>query len=204
MRTSRILRSALASVTTFLLVTLPISCGSDSTGPGGGGPGSSFITDPTGDTFGSRPVQWDITTFAINHVSGAIDVELDFTNNVISPMSGDTLAPIVFVDFDLDQDSTTGVASIVDTYRPSGTPTGLGVDCRLDLSSFNADSTAAVNCVSGGGLVKPVYSGKKITAHIPLSILGGDDGKMNAAAIVGTSAEPTDIVPNNGHLSANK
>jgi len=193
-------RSPLAFVAALLVLT---ACGSDSTGPGG--PGASVANDPAGDAFGSGPVEWDITALAVNHVSGAVDVELDFTSNVISPLTGDTAnAIIVFVDFDLDQDSTTGVASIVDAYRPSGTPTGMGVDCRLDLSTFNADSTANVSCVSGGGTVRPVYSGKKITVHIPLSVLGGDDGKVNAAAIVGTNAEPTDIAPNNGHLAVNK
>jgi hypothetical protein len=48
--------------------------------------------------------------------------------------------------------------------------------------------------------VRPTYNGASITARIPRGMLGGDDGFLNAAAIVGTVIEPTDIIPENGHL----
>lgn len=36
---------------------------------------------------------------------------------------------------------------------------------------------------------------------IPLSLLGGDDGYINIAALMGNQSSPTDCVPNGGHLS---
>jgi hypothetical protein len=45
-----------------------------------------------------------------------------------------------------------------------------------------------------------VFSGKRISGRIPRSALGNDDGFLNAAVIVGTLKEATDIAPNSGHL----
>src|SRR2546422_7657647 len=60
-------------------------CG-DSSGPGGN---QSFrATDPSGDTFGSQTVQPDLTAYTIVRDTGGIDVLLDFTANVQSPVMG--------------------------------------------------------------------------------------------------------------------
>jgi len=39
---------------------------------------------------------------------------------------------------------------------------------------------------------------------IPLSMLGGDDGYINTAALLGNSTGPTDCVPNSGSLGVKK
>lgn len=173
------------------------SCGGDSTGPGPGGT-TAKATDPTGDTYGSNPVQWDLTAMTITRDTGGVTVLLDFSANVIAPASGDTTAMIGFVDFDVDQDSTTGLVSIVDLNRPGTGSTGMGVDYELNLTG----ATAAVFDTLGNstGQVTATYSGKRVTIRIPRARLGNDDAFLNAAAIVGTHAEPTDIIPENGHL----
>ena len=181
-----------------------VGCGGDSSGPGVGGGGTitAKATDPAGDTFGAGPVQWDVTALTIVRDTGGITVTLDLSANVVSPVTQDSNATFAFVDFDTDQDSTTGVSSIVDDNRPSAGSTGMGVDYFIDFADFNADST--VNVVNASfattGSVRPTFSGKSITARIPRSMLGGDDALLNAAGIVGTFFEPTDIVPENGHL----
>lgn len=180
------------------------ACGGDSSGPGGGGGGTvtAKATDPTGDAFGVDSVQWDFTALTITRDTGGIDVLVDLSADVVSPTSGDSNSAFVFVDFDTDQDSTTGISSIVDDNRPGPGSTGMGVDYFLDLADFNPDST--VNVVSAAlsvtGTVRPAFSGKRISVRIPRSLLGGDDAFLNAAAIVGTFFEATDIVPENGHL----
>src|SRR6266705_3460438 len=137
-------------------------CG-DSSGPGGN---QSFrATDPSGDTFGSQTVQPDLTAFTIVHDTGGIDVMLDFTANVQSPVTGGTNVVVGFIDLDTDQDSTTGTTSAVDVYDAlAGTPTGS---------------------------VRPRFQGRRITVRVPRALLGNDDGFLNAATVIGSGSEPT-------------
>lgn len=180
-------------------------CGGDSAGPGAGGGNGNItatVTDPTGDTYGVDSVQWDLTRITIARDTGGITVTLDLSADVLSPVSLDDTATLAFVDFDTDQSAATGISSIVDDNRPGTGATGMGVDYFVDIADFNLDST--VNVVNASfvvtGTLRPTFNGKQITVRIPRAMLGGDDGFLNAAAIVGTAIEPTDIVPENGHL----
>ena len=38
------------------------------------------------------------------------------------------------------------------------------------------------------------------TVTVPLSLIGGDDGYVNAAAVIGNLTNPTDCVPNGVYL----
>ncbi|HJQ66670.1 MAG TPA: hypothetical protein VJ816_09850 [Gemmatimonadales bacterium] len=180
-------------------------CG-DSSGPGGGGGVGGTLTaratDPVGDTYGVDSVQWDLTALTVVRDTGGITVVLDIATNVVSPVAGDTFATYSFVDFDTDQNATTGISSIVDDNRPGTGSTGMGVDFWIDLANYGSDSTVHVVNAAGSvtGTVRPIINGAMITARIPRSMLGGDDGFLNAAAIVGTVIEPTDIIPEDGHL----
>jgi hypothetical protein len=181
---------------------LVAACGGDATGPGNG-PNRAHAGDPSGDTYQSAGKGWDLTGLTLVRDTGGITVTLDFSTTVVSLLSGDSDAVIAFVDFDTDQDSATGVVSTVDEFRPNSASTGMGVDYSLDLSRYELDSTVAVVDSLGTvmGQVRPVFSGKHIAVRIPFALLGGDDGNLAAAAIVGTLASPSDIVPETGHLS---
>jgi hypothetical protein len=188
---------------TALAVGAVLACGGkSSTGPGGGS-NSAVAGDATGDTYGVNAVQWDITSLGVSRDANSITVTIDFTANVLAPFNLDTTAMIGFVDFDVDQDSTTGAFSVVDGNRPGAGSTGIGVDYELDLAFFESDSSFDVLDSLGNvtGTVRATYNAKRVTVVIPRSLLGNDDGFLNAAAIVGTYPEPTDIVPENGHLS---
>jgi hypothetical protein len=177
------------------------SC-SDASGPGSGS-ATAHVTDPTGDTYGTGVVGWDLTDMTITRDTGGITLLLDFASNVISPASGDTTAMIGYVDFDIDQDSTTGsLGSVVDGFRPNTGSTGMGVEYELIMVGYGADSSVIViDSVGTTGRVKPVFNGKRVTVRIPKALLGNDDGYLSAAAIVGDINSPSDIIPENGHLS---
>ncbi len=179
---------------------LLVACGGDSSGPGA--TTTATANDPTGDFFGAGATQLDMTSMTITRDTGGIDVVLNFTAAVFSPVSGNAAAVFGQVDFDVDQDTSTGLGSLVDVFRPTGVSTVLGVDYALDLFTYNADSTVNILDTLGAirGQVKPVFNGTRISVRIRRSLFGGDDAFVNAAVIIGTNAEPTDITPNDGHL----
>jgi len=187
-----------------LAVTLLISCGGSSTGPGT----SSLTvtsTDPSGDTYGFLAVQWDLTGLTITRDTGGIDFAIDFTTNVLSPASKDSDAVYGEIDFDTDQSATTGTTSYVDVFGPGSS--GMGVDYVVDLFDYTPDSLVPVlrynandSTYSTVYSFRPTFSGKRISGRIPRSAFGNDDGNFNAAIVVGTLREPTDIAPNAGHL----
>ena len=165
---------------------------------------TTTVSDPIGDVFGSGAVQWDATALTLTRDPGGITVAIDFSSDLVSPTSGDPAAMIGFVEFDVDQDATTGVASTVDEFRPNNGSTGMGTDYALVLSNYASDSSVAVIDAMGSliGRVKPVFDARRVTIRIPLALLGGDDGRLNAAAIVGVRGVPSDIVPEDGHLAS--
>ncbi len=178
-------------------------------GEGGGATGSvsERADDPAGDVIGGGGgVQWDLRSLTIARDSSGITATLELTDDALSPMSGAAAATRGFLDLDLDQDRSTGATSTVDEFRSDGGSTGLGVDASVNLSEYANDSTVAVVDANGRelGRVKPVFDGKRITVHVPRAALGGDDGYVNAAVIVGTTGRPSDFAPNSGHLELSK
>lgn len=164
---------------------------------------TATLTDPVGDTFGTGTPPWDVTALSITPDTDGITVRLDFADDLISPTSGDSNAMIGIVDFDVDRNAATGIQAIVDSYRPGTGSAGMGTDYRLLLGRFDADSTVAVDNAHAmpTGRVKPVFATRSVTVRIPFALLGNSDGHLNAAAIVGNALNPTDIIPENGHLS---
>ncbi|HEY7685742.1 MAG TPA: hypothetical protein VH833_06490 [Gemmatimonadales bacterium] len=179
---------------------LLVACGGDSSGPGS--TTTATANDPTADFFGAGVTQIDMTGMTITRDTGGIDVVLNFTATVLSPVSGNANALFGQVDFDVDQDTSTGLGSLVDVFRPDTGSTRMGVDFALDLFTYNADSTVNILDTLGAirGQVRPVFSGSRVSVRIRRTLLGSDDGFVNAAVIIGTASEPTDITPNNGHL----
>jgi hypothetical protein len=176
-------------------------CNSDPSGPGSG-EAKANVTDPSGDTFGSGGISWDLTGMTITREIGGITVLLEFSNDLISPISGDPNAMIGFVDFDVDQDPTTGTATTVDQFRPPPGLTGMGKEYQLALFNYAVDGTVTIFNSLGSpvGQVEPLFSGRQVSIRIPGALLGDDDGFLNAAAIVGNLARPSDIIPERGHL----
>jgi len=165
------------------------------------------VQDPTGDLLNPGGTPWDLTAFTIARDTGGITVRLDFTSDVISPMSGDTAAIIGYVELDLDQSVATGGGSVVDEFRHDGGSADLGVDLSVDLSIYDADSTVAVYTIDShfdphvAGRIRPVFAGHSVTLRLPRGLLGDDDGTFNAATLIGSQHRPTDFMPQAGHMS---
>ena len=192
--------------TTVIIAALLWSCSGDTIGPmDNGGESSAHVPDPAGDTFGVREFEWDVTALAVTRDAGGITVALDFSQDLVSPTSGDVNAMIGFVSFDVDQDAATGFTPTIDEFRGDEGSAAIGAEYELDLANYDQDGTVAIRGATGfTGRVKPAFSGKRVTVRIPKSLLGGDDGFLNAAAIVGVTGGPSDIVPESGHLTLDR
>jgi hypothetical protein len=52
------------------------------------------------------------------------------------------------------------------------------------------------------GKAKVTIGARRLTIHVPSPLLGGDDGYVDAAVIVGNQGRsPTDLAPTSGHLA---
>jgi hypothetical protein len=143
---------------------------------------------------------------SISQDSTTSTVVLEFSENVISALRGDPDAMVGFVDFDIDQNSATGSITTVDEYRGDGGSSDMGVEFRLALGDFIADSTMSVTTPFGQivGRVRPQFLDKSVTVRIPNSLIGNPAGLIRAVAIVGISGRPTDFIPNAGHLATKR
>ncbi|MEM7350134.1 MAG: hypothetical protein AAF657_04955 [Acidobacteriota bacterium] len=163
------------------------------------------VTDPQGDTLNSGVI--DIQDFSVDAIDGNLVIELTFYGAISPPDSGEANALDGYVDLDTDQ-----IASPDDelpwTDELLGlNATGMGneyyvefftyssVDGLVDVIDDSDDSLA--------GRVAMTVTANSVMVTIPLSVLGDDDGAVNAAAIVFPEFEdPTDKVPNNGNVSS--
>ena len=193
-----------SSCSVLVCSALLLGCGGSSTGSGNGTLTAKAV-DPSGDTYGTLPVQWDLTALTLTRDTGGITFAIDFTSNVLAGVTGDSDAAYGEIDFDTDQSITTGTTSYVDVFGPGSS--GMGVDYVVDLFDYTPDSLVPVlrynatdSTYSTVYSFRPTFSGNRISGRIPLSALGNDDGFLDAAIIVGTLREPTDIAPNSGHL----
>ncbi len=197
---------------TSLLMLLPVvgalACGGSSDVPSepadGNDLGTASIVDPLGDTFGiAGTVQWDVSALTVTRDAAGIIVRLDMANDVGLPLPADPSALVGLVEFDLDQNQTTGKLGIVDQLRADGGATGMGVEAVINLSTIDPDSTLVVYDASGNaaGRAKVEFGVRRLTIHVPSSLIANDDGFVDAAVIVGNGRSPTDLAPQSGHLS---
>jgi hypothetical protein len=190
-----------------LAVATLAACSGDVAGPlatGGAGEHREVSAlDPRGDTFGVSDPKWDLVSLAIGRDAEGLTIRLELTQDVVSPASDRAAGVIAFVDLDLDQNPATGRRAVADDYRLDGGYTALGVERTIDLTGLALDGSATVYGATGDsiGRVVPAYAGRTVTLRLPTALLGGDDGYVNGAVIVGTIGSASDIAPDAGHLA---
>ena len=181
---------------------LLVACGNDGTGPAPGP--TATVTDAVADTFGTPTpgyVQADLTALTVTHAADAVTITLTYARPVPRSTAMDRV--LTYVDLDTDQNPATGFTGATDQSRPGSGSTGLGVDYLLAF-----DSLVSVRVMDGSvvgteiGKISPTVSGNRVTIRVPLALIGSDDGYLDVAAVVGRMGMgPTDIIPDDGHLS---
>jgi hypothetical protein len=192
------------STLTLAVATLAACSGDGAVSPGEAAKRSEISAlDPRGDTFGLGASPWDIVSLTMGRDGDGLTIRVEFTRDVVAPIGGDAGAVVTFIDVDLDQNVVTGRRSEVDHFRMDGGATALGVERTIDISELAPDGSATVFGVTGDSLgrIVPVYAGRTLTLRLSPDLLGGDDGYVNAAAIVGTVGSASDVAPDAGNLS---
>ncbi len=128
-----------------------------------------------------------------------------FAQEVVPDDIGGPNTVVGMLEFDTDQNPSTGGQPLTDQSRPPAPAgsTGMGRDFYLVMSAIVTPTEYAVwqEGVGPTGTIMPLFDVDMILFEIPAALLGGDDLALNMATIVGTEPEPTDIAPNDGHLS---
>lgn len=164
----------------------------------------ALVIDPVGDTFGSGPVQHEITAISATFTNSILTFNVNFDAAIFAPSVGDARSVFGFIDIDADRNPATGVESATAFFGPPPAP-NLGVEYGIDISAdeVNPGFADVFDAVSGNiiGSAPITFGATSFSVTVQLALLGGSDGLVNYAAILGSSDGPTDKVPN-GSIAA--
>ena len=161
------------------------------------------LVDLAGDTLAP-----DTTTLpaAIDLLSLRGDFKRDsliLTATFSGPVTFGSAAPNTvagFMEFDIDDNASTGVPSVSNAF---GASAAVGGEYLLSF----VGSTATTFTLSSQTLSSPVqasFSGSTIVVRVPMSLLGNDDGNFTIVGVIGTIDRPTDIFPNSGQTTVRR
>jgi hypothetical protein len=183
------------------------ACGSTPTAPiNDRAPFDFSGDDPVGDTVAVTPLPpgagpaVDLVAVSGHVGTDAITLNLDFAQPIAfwSAQAANSLDG--FVDFDLDQNASTGVA---DAAQSAGGSFDLGVELYLDLRDNGLGQIALVDAVKKSFVTVPAtISGTRLTITIARTLLGTDDGQFDLGVLIGDRDRPvTDFGPDTGHYT---
>ena len=158
-------------------------------------PDYSFtIADPAGDTFSSS-VAPDIVSVSAEGDATTFCLTIEFAGPVDPADAGTALSVGGFIDFDTDEDPTTGFTGNPDLLCPQ--PSGIGGESGLDM--FSVLDGVGILYVPFDVVPVPVtFDTTSFTTEIPVSALG--DMSFNFAMVLGNLAEPSDCAPDGASL----
>jgi hypothetical protein len=157
-------------------------------------PVSSILTDPSGDhvTSSGNPIV-DIVGVEAGTDGTAVTLKITFSaKTVMSKVGG-------FIGLDTDQNATTGVS-----FTDLDAMQDIGADFVLNLFGLPSGGQVIIYTTAAPsgyrvGKVPAVIKGQSLKITVPLSMLGGDDGNMDVAMVLGNDLEATDAAPDAGH-----
>jgi len=161
------------------------------------------LVDPAGDTL-APPA----TTLppAIDLLSLRGDFKRDsliLTATFSGPVTFGSVAPNAiagFIEFDIDDNASTGVPSLSNTF---GASAAIGAEYLLSFAG-STGTTFTLASQSSSSPVQASFSGSTVVVRVPMSLLGNDDGNFTIAGVIGTIDRPTDIFPNSGQTTVRR
>jgi len=169
------------------------------------GSGSPYETHLNSLTLPQTPsVTYDVSRVDTSRTSTSLNITLTLSPSATLASAGATVTAdnlSGFIDFDTDENSATGVSS-ANTLFCSSTPanSAIGSDFFLSFFTRNADGTFNIlnstAAVTGTATVTSVLN--TIMIRVPLSALGGDDGRVSLSTALGNGQDPSDCAPDEG------
>lgn len=157
----------------------------------------AVASDPVGDSLGNAV--HDISQFSATSDGVSLTLQLTFVGSVSLPGSGQPNEIFGFIDLDTDQNGATGSGANVAFNCPA--PPFLGVDYFVSL--FGSGNVVDANTMASLGMPTVMANGNTLSVQIPLALLGGDDGLVNTAAVIGDAVGPNDCAPDDAFLTNN-
>lgn len=164
-------------------------------------PINAAIVDASGDAFGPAP-KYDVRRVSTSRTSDTLTLAVNLTTAPSIPAAGNTVGAgdlAGFICFDSDEIKGTGIPSASYYFAPTlPVAQAIGVDYFVSLFYVNVSGnydiyeTASFTDV---GDATPAVAGTVLTLTIPLTELGGDDGKTDMNAVFGNGVGPTDCAP---------
>ncbi len=160
------------------------------------------LIDPTGDTFGSQPIQQDITNYnaVFNYGANTIQFTVNF-DGAISPASAFAPNSVVgFVEIDTDRNPATGNTSPLVNAFAGPPPFNLGSEVLVDVGSeaFHPGLVDVLDSTTFAllGQVPITFGPNGFGFDLSVNGLLGGNWIVNYALVFGTFLEPTDRAPN--------
>jgi hypothetical protein len=158
------------------------------------------IVDASGDAFG--PATYDVTRVSTSRTADTLTITVDFTTVPSIPTAGNPVGVgdlAGFICFDKDESKATGIPSASYYFAPTlPVAPAIGVDYFVSLFYVNVSGNYDIYETTGFtdvGDAAPAIAGTVLTLTIPLTELGGDDGKTDMNTVFGDDVAPTDCAP---------
>ena len=161
---------------------------------------ASPVQDAQGDAediFGQGPPLHDLDVISVTIMGPALAVEVSFFTAIAPPSAQGFLSVLALVEFDTDQDDSTGEAPIQNDFPPLPV-LSIGVDYIANIvSEFDHPGLIDIQDAATGAILETVeieFQTFSFSFTVPLTALGNDDGIVNYTAACGSFAQPTDAM----------
>ena len=150
----------------------------------------AILVDLAGDTLGSGPVQYDITSFEYTGVGSNLQFHLDFLGPITPYNPANPNSIFGYIEIDSDNNPSTGVPS------PFTILTGFDYVVILETQTLGGTMVPILSIATGlVGSGTITYGSNFLDITMDVSLIGAN-ASVNAAAAIGTITEQTDMVPN--------
>ena len=191
----------------LLVLAAALACGSEGDEPAAPRLSEFFVRDPIGDTMASpfaRSRAHDVLSVEAVPQGDTLVVWLRFAQSVQPFSTRASNALLGIIDFDVDDDPTTGLPAFADDF---GATSAIGAEWSLFLEDSTVSAgdrrVAMVNLETNEIFWIPSrFEGSTVTALVPMGMLrSGAASRIRMVGVFGSEERASDVVPNEGSIA---